>query len=111
MKKIAALVFCSLFVATSVHAARLPRILKTPETCRVVKVSGSDAGKTYILKCKKPLAKRMRGWVLIDKSRFGKLQDREWVSRRGNWRLIEESVCKLKSCKVKKITVYEIDGC
>tara|TARA_B100000287_G_C20642462_1_gene783999 strand:+ start:1472 stop:1807 length:336 start_codon:yes stop_codon:yes gene_type:complete len=111
MKKVIVLAFCSVFFATSVYAARLPRVLKTPSTCKVIKVVGTDAGKTYILNCKKPLAKRMRGWVLIDKNRFGKLQDREWMSRRGNWRLHEESVCKLKSCKVKRITVYEIDGC
>ena len=111
MKKIIVLVFCSALLVSSANAARLPRILKTPKTCKVVKVEGKDVEKSYTLRCKKPLSKRMRGWVLIDKRRFGKLQDREWVSRRGNWRLVEESVCRLKACKVKRITVFNIVGC
>ena len=105
------IIVCLLVLPITAHGKRLPRHLKTPKTCKVIKVSGVGVDKTYSLKCDKPLSKRMRGWVMIDKNRFGKHQDREWMSRRGNWRMLEESVCRLKTCKAKKIVVFKIVGC
>ena len=111
MKKIIALVFCSALMINTASAARLPRILKTPKTCKVVEKKQRGLEKSYVIVCGKPLSKRMRGWVFFQKTRFDKRRWREWMSRRGNWRLVEESACRLKTCKVKKITVYNIVGC
>ena len=111
MKKIIALVFCSMLVATTASAARLPRVLKTPKTCKVVEKKQRGLEKSYIIVCGMPLPKRMRGWVFFQKTRSNKRRLREWISRRGNWRLVEESMCRLKTCKVKKITVFNIVGC
>ncbi len=111
MKKIIAFVFCGLLVTTSVNAARLPRVLKMPKTCKVVKFEKDGNEKSYFLKCKKPLSKRMRGWVFEEKTRYDRRQERTWRSRRGNWRIFEESICRLKTCKAKRIIVFNVVGC
>lgn len=104
-------IFCLFVFTQPALADRLPRHLKTPKACKVIKVTGESGEKQYTLTCKKPLAKRMRGWVFLHKTRFHKQQAREWVSRRDNWRLVEESRCRLKTCKVRKVTVFKIIGC
>jgi len=119
MKKIVALVLCSLFIATTAHSRvikwpenkRIPRTLKMPKTCKVVKYVKNGSEKSYHLECKKGLSKRMRGWVFLQKTRSERMREREWTSRRGNWRLLEESTCRLKTCKADRVIIYNIVGC
>ena len=113
MKRVVVFILCSVFLISSAKAERLPRHLKTPKACEVVKVTGERREKVYTLICKKPLTKRMRGWLFFDKtwSKDRRYRTRVWYSRRGSWRLTEESRCRLRTCKAVSIVAYEIIGC
>jgi len=100
-------------MATPILAERLPRHVKTPESCKVVNVTGERDGKVYKLSCSRSLSKRMRGWVFFDKdwSKDKRYRTRVWYSRRDSWRMEEKSYCKIRTCRAFSITIYKIFSC
>lgn len=92
---------------------RLPALLKTPDTCEVIKINKFKTGKSYRLWCKRRLSKRMPGWV-FDYESYSKdrhHRTRLWFSRRGRWVMEETSHCKISNCTAFSIIIYQISTC
>ena len=115
VSKIIVFIFCFIMLAVPASAAKLPHPLKTPKTCEIYLWPSDDDDdyQEYALICKKPLSKRMRGWVFFDKERTKdrRYQTRVWYSRRDSWRMEEKSYCKIRTCRPYSIIIYKIFSC